>query len=400
MPRVFPFEGLCYDPAVAGPLKLVTAPPYDVINDVRRQEFLAASEFSVVHLDLAEGSDDPAHPQSRYTRAAELLAEWQRCGALVRSSEASFWAYEMRLGPHAEAARIRGLLCAMELEEWGGSVIPHEHTMPGPVQDRLQLLRATRTHLSAVYGTIQGPCEPLTRLLDQASSVDTAFLVVDEQGVEHRMWEAPGGDPVATWLTDESLLIADGHHRYTTALHYRNERHAAQGPGPWDRLLAFIVDSGSEPVPVLPFHRLQMSGSIPSLGPSLGPSIGDRVGSLDDVLGALSDEGVVVGLASGSDGEVEYRVVHLSGEAPAVRALHLEVLDRSAPAGSLRYLPDAHDADDAVRRGEAVAAWFLPPTTPDRIRKVVERGERLPQKSTYFWPKPRTGMIMMPLDPM
>jgi uncharacterized protein (DUF1015 family) len=392
VPRVFPFEALRYDPAIAGPLKLVTAPPYDVINDVRRKEFLAASEFSVVHLDLAEGSDDPAHPRSRYARAAQLLADWQLRGALVRSPHPSFWVYEMRWGSQSDETRIRGLICAMELEEWGGTVIPHEQTMPGPVEDRLQLLRAIRTHLSAVYGTIQGPCEPLTRLLDRASAADAALLVVDEQGVEHRIWEAPVEEPVAERLSDESLLIADGHHRYTTALHYRNQRHAAQGPGPWDRLLTFIVDSGAEPLPVLPFHRLQMEGSV--------PAIGDRVGSLDEVLRALSDEGVVIGLATRNDDGVEYRVARLDGEAPAVRALHLEVLDHWAPAGSLRYIPDAREADDAVRGGDAVAAWFLPPTTPDRIRKVAERGERLPQKSTYFWPKPRTGMIMMPLDPV
>ena len=120
---------------------------------------------------------------------------------------------------------------------------------------------------------------------------------------------------------------------------------------------------------------------------------------LDRLLAALSDDDLVIGLVSRESGELRHRTLSLRGEPPAVRDLHHEILDRAAPEGALRFTPDAAEAEAAVRSGEALAAWFLPPTTPDRIRKVVERGERLPQKSTFFWPKPRTGMVMMPLDP-
>jgi uncharacterized iron-regulated membrane protein len=116
------------------------------------------------------------------------------------------------------------------------------------------------------------------------------------------------------------------------------------------------------------------------------------------MLGALSDESVVVGLAVSGRAGIEFRTLRLKGEAPAVRALHRQILDVGARPGTLEYTPDAAAAAAAVRDGTAVAAWFLPATTPARILKVVETGERLPEKSTYFWPKPRTGMIMMPLD--
>ena len=392
MPRISPFQALVYEPSVAGPLDRVTAPPYDVITDRRRRDYLSASPFSVVHLDLAEGTDDPAHPESRYARAAQLLADWERTGAVVRMPEPTYFAYEMLFMLEGTERSILGLVCAMDLEPWGGSVIPHEHTMPGPVQDRLRLLRATATHLSAVYGTIAGPCQPLASLLHATAATAPMFSTVDEQGVTHRLWPIEDDGEIATWLAAEPLLIADGHHRYTTALQYREERHAADGPGPWDRVLTLIVDAAAEHLPVLPFHRIQTAGDAAGTN-------GPVLDGLETALAACSDDDVIAAVASREAGETVFRSIQLAGEAPAVRALHEELLDGAVPTDGLRFVHDAHEAADAVRRGEAVAAYFLPPTTPDRIRTVIDRGERLPQKSTYFWPKPRTGMVMMPLDP-
>lgn len=390
MPRLFPFVGLAYDVAVSGPLDRVTAPPYDVISDARRRAYLTASPFSVVHLDLSEGSDDPESPDFRYARASHLLRDWEERGALRRSDAPAYYAYEMAFPLQGSPHTIRGLFAAMELEPWGGRVIPHERTMPGPVEDRLRLLRATRTHLSAVYGTVAGPCRPLADLLDVVVVTHPAYETLDEQGVRHRMWPLSEDADVGGWLAGSPLLVADGHHRYTTALAYRDEQHARLGPGPWDRVLTLVVDAATEHLPVLPFHRVQSAGTP--------PAIGDRVSRLEDVLAALSDDDVTIGSARREGDLVVYRVARLQGDPPAVRALHETVLEGAAPDGSLRYVPDAGAADAAVVDEGALAAWFLPATTPERIRAVVERGERLPQKSTYFWPKPRTGMVMMPVD--
>ena len=196
--------------------------------------------------------------------------------------------------------------------------------------------------------------------------------------------------PIGEWLADEPFLIADGHHRYTTALAYRDEMRATSGPGLWDRLLTFVVDAGSERLSVRPFHRVQLTGAIPEPG--------RVVADLETLLGSLSDDDLRVGIVRRSGPDVELSVRELTGEPPTVRALHEGLLDAIAPPGSLRFTPEAVEAVAAVTSGEAVAAYLLPPTTPDRIRKVVERGERLPQKSTYFWPKPRTGVVLMPLD--
>jgi uncharacterized protein (DUF1015 family) len=392
VPDISPFEGLVFDEAVAGPLDRVTAPPYDTISDARLREHLAASPFNVVRLDLAEGPDGLGAADDRYVRAGDLLREWESRGVLVRLREPGYHAYRMSFTASGAERTLTGLIAAMTLEDWGGGVIPHERTMPGPLEDRLSLLRATHTHLSAVYGTIEGPCDPLHELLEATTAGPPSSEAADEQGVVHRMWPVPADPAIAGWLSTAPLLIADGHHRYTTALRYRQERDAERGPGPWDRVLTLIVDAAIERPPVLPFHRLQTGGAVDGDGDD------EVVRDLDTALTRVSDDATIVARIDRADGPLRYRVRTLTGAPPAVRALHEEILDGRVPDGSLRYVSDPHQADEAVRSGEAVAAYLLPPTTPERIRAVIERGDRLPQKSTYFWPKPRTGMIMMPLD--
>jgi uncharacterized protein (DUF1015 family) len=385
MPRVSPFTGLVFDTAVAGPLEAVTAPPYDVIGEEARRAFLRSSTYSVVHLDLSE---DDEH-RDRYERAGALLARWREDGALVPSSEPRYFAYEMDFRLDARERSIRGLFCALELEDWGGRVIPHERTMPGPIEDRLRLLRATGANLSAVYGAISGPCAPLASLLDRVCAGQPTHAMTDDEGVVHRMWPVDPDPAIAGWLEAEPLLIADGHHRYTTALHYRAERRATGGPGAWDAVLALVVDAGMQELPVLPFHRVVLEGAAPTAGA--------RVRDLAEVLAELDDDKLVYGIVSREDGLVAHRVADLEGDPPTVSALHEQVLGIDTP-GRLRFTPDAAVAESAVRAGEAVAAYLLPPTTTDRIRTVIARRERLPQKSTFFWPKPRTGMVIRPLE--
>jgi uncharacterized protein (DUF1015 family) len=387
MPRISPFTGLVFDPAVAGPLEVVTAPPYDVIGEAERRTFLSSSPYSVVHLDLSEAD----RGRDRYERAAELLATWRREGALVASAEPSYFAYEMRFRLEARERTIRGLLCALELEDWGGGVLPHERTMPGPVEDRLRLLRATRANLSAVYGTVSGPVPELASLLGEVTAGEPSGAMVDEEGVSHRIWPVAAGPTIAGWLEDEPLLIADGHHRYTTALRYRDERRTEDGAGAWDALLALVVDAGTEEPPVLPFHRVAGPGGAARAGEING----QRVRDLQEVLAELDDETCTIGVVRREAGGLVHLVTTLEGGPPAVSALHETVLGMDE---DVRFTPDPVEAESAVRSGDAGAAYLLPPTTTRRIHAVVERGERLPQKSTFFWPKPRTGMVLRALE--
>jgi uncharacterized protein (DUF1015 family) len=261
--------------------------------------------------------------------------------------------------------------------------------MSGPVEDRLELLRATRTHLSPIYGTVGGPVEHLDRALTYAMAHEPVANLTDAEGVRHRMWRLAPDPAIATSLENEELLIADGHHRYTTGLAYRDERHAADGPGPWEAILTFVVDAGTQEVPVLPYHRVQLRGEVAG-GATL-------VSGLRALEAALSDEAATIGVVARVDGIMTFGLLRLQGPPPAVRALHVEILDRLAPGEALAFTHTVGDAVRAVSSGDAVGAYILPPTTTEHVRDAIRLGERLPRKSTFFWPKPRTGMALMPV---
>ena len=390
MSRVFPFIGLLFDSERVGSLDLVTTPPYDVISPAERRRFQDLSPYNVIRLELGEEHPGDDEQDTKYRGAADELHRWRAEGILRPTEGPAYFAYEMRLRLHGRPRRVRGIVAAVELEEWGGSILPHERTMAAPVEDRLRLMREVRANLSCIQAVFPGPIPELARALDAATARTPDALSTDEAGVEHRLWVIPPDelDP-APWLAEQSLMIADGHHRYTMSLRFRDEMRERHGPGPWDRVMMLLVDGALEDPPVLPYHRILTDGDPGELG--------ERVLDLHEILDAVDDERLVYGLVTLDRGVPSYRVVRLpAGEPPTVCALH-----RGPLAGRdehLRFAHDAAEAEDAVRHGQARAAYILPPTTAARIRAVVERGERLPQKSTFFWPKPRSGMVIRALD--
>jgi uncharacterized protein (DUF1015 family) len=387
MPRISPFVALRFDAERAGPIDRVTAPPYDVISDHDHERLLSASEHNITRLDLGERAGiDPG--DERYERAGALLASWRREGVLVETDGPVLLAYEMAFRLHGSDRRIRGVIAAVELEDWGGSILPHEHVMAAPVEDRLRLLRALHANVSCIECVYAGPNVTVSTWLDTTTAATPMAEVVDDEGVRHRAWLGVAVPAVSAALADEPLMIADGHHRYTTALRYRDEMRARHGAGPWDRALMLLIDGSTERPPVLPFHRIQLRGEASAAG--------TRVRDLEEVLASVDDADLSYGSVTREDGALVHRVARLEGRPPVVCALHEQVL--RADASTLRFSPDAVAAEDAVREGSAVASYFLPPTDASTIRAVVERGERLPEKSTFFWPKPRTGFVLRPLD--
>jgi uncharacterized protein (DUF1015 family) len=425
MPRVSPFTGLVFDESVVGPLGPVTAPPYDSISAEHERRLHSASPHNVVRLIL--GRDEPGDDnlENKYTRGARLLRAWREQGALRATHRPAWFLYEMRFGFEGRARRIRGVIAEVEIEPLGGAIVPHERTLPGPIEDRMRLLRTVRANLSPVYALYRGPQPAVGAAFDEAASTrDADIAVSDEQGVEHRLWIVPVAGPVGDEeaypppsgaegnpprsypsepsglpaadvarssidraVAGEHFLIADGHHRYAVAQAFRELMRSEEGPGPWDRMMMLLVDAATEDPPVLPIHRVLLRGDLPAAG--------QRVRDLAEVLATVDDDALVYGSATREgDGEIVHRVAHLDGAPPTVCALHEQVLGDAA----LRFQPDAAAAEEAVRLGEAPAAFFLPPTHVERIRAVIESGGTLPQKSTYFWPKPRTGMVIRPLE--
>lgn len=388
MLQVSPFVGLRFDGSRAGPLDAVTTPPYDVISPEEQARFRSASPYNMIRLVLSDDLPEDDAANNKYRRAASDLQTWRRDGALVPTPGPCYYPYEMTFTLGGRRRRTRGLVAAVELQDWGGTILPHERTMPGPVEDRLLLMRAVNANLSCIQGVFRGPCEALGDLLDVVGADPPAVEVSDEAGVNHRLWVVPALDEVTGWLADESLMIADGHHRYTMSLRYRDEMRAEHGSGPWDRVMMFLVDGILEEPAVLPYHRMLRRGEPRPAGV--------RVLDLHETLDALDDRKLSYGIVAREEGVVVHSVAELDGEPPTVCALHDQVL--YGLDDDLRFTHDAVEAEEAVRRGEAVAAYLLPQTSATRIRDVIDRGERLPQKSTFFWPKPRSGMIIRALD--
>ena len=388
MVAVAPFDGLLYDPAVVGDLASVTSPPYDVVLPHEQDRLHRASSWNIALADL--GADVAGAPEEKYTRAGRLLSRWRDERVLISAGGPSVYPYEMRYAYRGEHRRVRGVILEVELEPWGGAVLPHEQTMAAPVEDRLRVLRASRADLSPIYSVAGGPSEPQTALLERAGARSPDLGLVDEEGVEHRMWVERADRELLDWYRDEALLIADGHHRYQTALVHQEEMRRAHGPGPWDSVMMLVVDAATEAPPVLPIHRVVRGGAPADIE-------GERVRDLEEILAVLVDDDLTFGAAiHGSDG-MTHLVGRLKGQPPTVAALHEEILDPMEPS-ELRFVPDAALAEAQVRESQADLALFLPPARVENVRAVVAGGGRLPQKSTYFWPKPRTGMVIRPLD--
>jgi uncharacterized protein (DUF1015 family) len=393
MPEVRPFTGLLYSPAAAGSIDAVTAPPYDTITPMDQDRFYRASPYNVVRLILGKDEAGDHHSANKYTRAASHFRSWRERRILVSTPGPSIFPYELRFRHGGRDRRVRGVIAEVTLEPWGGSIIPHERTMPGPMHDRLTLLRTVQANLSPIYGVYAGPARELSGFLDRTATAHPQREVVDDAGTRHRLWIASDGtDVLAEALRRETLMIADGHHRYTVALAYREEMRAQFGPGPWDSVMMLVVDAGVEDPPVLPIHRL-VSGPVPPPEPGTA-----RVRDLAEVLATVNDDDLLYGRVDLEQDQLVHRVAHLGGRPPTVCALHEAILDSLAEE-SLRFVPDAVAAEAAIERGEATSAFILPATSVERVRAVIAAGSRLPQKSTYFWPKPRTGMVIRPLNP-
>src|SRR5579872_3820972 len=340
MARIRPFRALRYDvPDLAD----VVAPPYDVISPEERAEYRARSAYNVVHLTLPDSEE----------QAAADLREWQDEGVLVRDREPSYWWLSQDyVGPDGVARRREGFVAALHAEPYESRVIlPHERTHAGPKEGRLRLLRATRTQL-----------EPLFFLWDGTIDVDGLGDPDLESGGD-RLWrlDAEFGDALTEELADAQLLIADGHHRYETTL--------ALGGDPW--LLAVIVPTDQEGLTIFPTHRVARSVDGASGQPI------DRPG--DELPGPVLYRG-----------GGRYELLRGDGLDP-------EVVDALHPEG-VTYTPQRAEAEAAVDRGEAEGAFLLRPTRIEDVWEVAGRGDVMPQKSTFFYPKLTSGLLFLPLD--
>jgi len=410
---VVPFRGERF--AAAQPLPKLIAPPYDVIPPPERARLAAAEAHNIVHLILPEapvGAD-------RYARAAELLADWRRDGVLTADPAPAVYVVAQEYqapGSGGEWRTRTGMFGAVSAEPYETRRIrPHEKTHAGPKADRLALLRATRTSLESIFLLAPDPDSALLAGLRQVTRAPPAARA-ELDGVRLKLWVV--GEPEASRLallaSRFPLYIADGHHRYETAAAYALEDPRA------DRVLAFIVSAADPGLAILPTHRV-----IFAPGRDIAQLVirwrrwfdVGRVAPCADRIERLAELGArgpacIVALPGGDDlslvvkPDAPLASVPQLGRSPAARTLDVaiietlvvhEILSAGTSTPSLTYTPDARQALEAVRRGNATSAVLLNPAKVEQVFAVADAGDVMPPKSTYFVPKVPSGLVLRPL---
>ena len=353
------------------------APPYDVIPEVDVARYEALSPFNVVRL---------TRPGSDYEGAAHRWDRWSADG-IVSSDTTSMYVHETEFDGRVR----RDLVAALRLQPYEDRVVlPHERTHRGPKEDRLALMRATRVSLEPLWFLYEGAGTGVPEILERVTARAPAATFAGPDGELHRLWvisDAAIHSSIHAALEAVPLLIADGHHRYETALAY-----AGEAGGPDDAAsrftLALLTDLRDPGLAVLPTHRVLKVGVVVTGG--------EEQPSLDATLAALTGR-VAAGVYHGG----KYQLLELEGEVPVVE-LHRQVVDnvlgKRDPEDLLLYTRDAREAVEWVDEGTGVQAFFL--TAPDlaQVLKMAREGNVLPQKTTYFYPKPPSGMVFHRLD--
>ncbi len=357
MADVQPFRAVRYTGA-AGPLADLVAPPYDVVDDDERDRLCARSPYNVLHLTLPDSVES----------AGRLYADWLSAGILERDAETSAWLLaEAFVGPDGVARERRGVVASVAAEPYdAGRVLPHERTHPSIREERMKLLRAT--HVQP---------EPVFLLHERAVDLEVPERAPDVAVDGSRLWRIEVDDAA---FEDAELLVADGHHRYESAVELGSEL-GTQGA----RIMALLVSTADPGLHVFPTHRV-FSGR-PDLALT---GEGDPVGSVEEALTRLADE------THESSAAVAYRAGRVELVHGREGELDVELVDRHGLDG-IGYTPRVEEAVEAVDRGAADVAFLLREPRVEAVFAVARRGDRMPQKSTFFFPKPLSGLLFHPV---
>jgi uncharacterized protein (DUF1015 family) len=431
MADVRPIFATHYDLDVVGSLQEVAAPPYDVIGPELRKELLERSPYNAVAIDLPKPYGESGPRQTAddpYERAARTMDEWRQAGALVADSKPAIWATTQDYtGPDGAARTRHGILARVRVEDFSSrQVLPHERTLPGPKKDRLDLTHATRHNLSPIFSLSTEDPWPL---VEPAIDPDRPWgEATDEGGVLTRVWRV--GDPgvlaaVAGLLGGAQLLIADGHHRYETAIAYRDEIGGSDREAPHNFTLMALTGLADPGLTVFPTHRL-LSGFAgdPERQAKLGAGLRELFDAEEVELDELDPNGVegvgVFGLYD-SHHEKAFRLrlkdsaiaaldEQLAGKPEAYRRLDAAILETLVLKGiaamseedilakrGIGYSKSVEDSLALLEGGSYDVAFILRPIPVDQVRAICESDENMPPKSTYFYPKVLTGLVFNPV---
>jgi len=435
MPTVAPLRGLRYDPKHVGALSQVIAPPYDVIDATLQTKLYERHPANVIRIELNREEPGDSDTSNKYTRAAKFLREWREQGVVMQEPAAALYVYHQEFEVEGQKHVRRGVMARVRLERFGtGNIHPHEETMSGPKQDRLLLTRACKANLSQVFGLYPDPQGEVQDLLDKAVAGQPPLEATDHLGVKSWMWpltDEAVAAKVAGIMGPKPVFIADGHHRYETACNYRDELAAANGGSlppdhPANFVLMMLVGMSDPGLVVLPTHRLFVQPSVANaaeLAAKLGDCFTTRTSwkgaaAADTVWSSIELEGEqgTLGLYTAGDQAWTLARITSAGKArmdkvagdhgPAWRNLGVSILHRLVIGELLGakeiptpgYVHLVREVIDGLGTGKYPLAALVMPASVEDIRKVSETGERMPAKSTYFYPKLASGLVFNPLE--
>ncbi|MFL6300539.1 MAG: DUF1015 domain-containing protein [Terriglobales bacterium] len=426
MAKISPFPALRYNLSQVNAQEVLTQ-PYDKITPAMQEEYYARSSYNLVRVILGKPEAGDGDSANVYTRAKRYLHDWRASGVLTQDPEPSFYLYvqEFTVPGSTATKRRSGLIAAGQLHDYADKVVfRHEQTLAKPKSDRLNLLRATRTHAGQIFMLYTDPEKKVERLLANpgAPLVD----VTDDYGVRNQLWRISDAKTIAgiqDALGDKKLMIADGHHRYETALAYRDERRAAAGKtdasASYERVMMTLVNTADEGLAILPTHRVVhglKNLSVPDFLNKISPDF--EMEQIEDGKKTLAEasSGTNLRLISKNGNyflrarpeSVNRKLAHLS---PAQRELDVIVLHKMLLEGALgmseesirnqehiHYVREADEATERVRKGEAEMAFLIEPVRIEEMEAVAFAGEVMPQKSTDFYPKLLSGMTFYSLE--
>lgn len=411
MAKIYPFAAYRYS-ELAGPAVSLVTQPYDKISPAMRKTYLAQSPYNLVRVILGEQQEGDSPANDVYTRAAQYLKEWIDSGILKQDPEPSLFAYfqEFRVPDTGEYLTRKGFIGLGEVEDYSaGVVFRHEQTLSGPKKDRLELLRHTRAHPEQLFLLYPDPPGEIDKLLDTAAAGHPDCQLADEYGAEHRLWRI--SDPALIYriqalMSDKKLIIADGHHRYETALAFRKENPNCEDAS---KVVMTFVNMYSPGLRILATHRV--ISDLPNFAESAFLKRAEtdfsveRIDSLETltdrwaegkpghVFGVATIGGLYILTAKKSEGALDVPVLHKSLIGSVLGISEDQVRDGK----HLRYIRGLDTAVEEVRSGTAQIAFLLKPTSVQQVADISFAGGVMPQKSTDFYPKLLSGLTIYKL---
>ncbi len=426
MATIIPMKGLRYNASKVDANEVVT-PPYDVIDANGQEGFYTKNPYNVIRLELGKVFPDDNEENNKYTRAAEFLREWISSGVLVHEDKPSVYLYEQEFEARGEKKIRSGFIAGVQANDYSkGEVLPHEETLPKHKADRLNLMKATLANFSPIFGLYADPGHTIETALNNAKGSQTPDAeVTDDQGVVNRLWVVSDENTVQTvvqQMTSKKIFIADGHHRYETAVNFGKEMSAQGRPG-FDYLMICLVNLYNEGLVVFPTHRVvknidnfDLNLLIDKLSDDF--NVEEITGlSLNEFITKLETKGQnahAFGLYANSQyylislkDENRLDDLVLEGRSAAWRRLDVSILhtlilekllgigsQQRADESNLVYLRDDEATKAAVDNGSAQLAFFMNSTRVEEVTDIATGGEKMPQKSTFFYPKVITGLVI------